>query len=434
MRYIVIFCVILFSLLLYTFYPGWMTPDSLVQYTDARVGVYYDWHPIVMAWWWRQLTFIADGPVIFLMQNILLYCVGTFFFVEANRRFFGSVAGVIAAFLSCTPGVLAILGVIWKDIFFGVLVYFGWSLLIYICALKKKPSRLAQWVIFLAGTMALAVKPNGLPSVLFLFLYYFILHSQSSKPLALSLLKSIGLLAASIGLALSLSSLVDVKKTYPFQYTQVYDLLGISVRSSKVFLPEFITDLFSTDVQQLSKYYFAGGNNLLFFGTHGPLRTTEVSKISELNKRWIDAIQEYPLEYIAHRWDNFIALLRIGSFQAAYITNPGIVDNNFGFSFQSNIFSNLIVASISHAQWLYLPWVYLSMLGIAYSIISFRTWNLVLSTTLFLSAITFILPHIFIAPASDYRYLFYSYLCSVQLATFAINIVVSKYLKSHHFD
>ncbi|NBY19037.1 hypothetical protein EBQ74_02025 [bacterium] len=46
---------------LLTFYPGSMSPDSYDQLRQALTNHYNDWHPPVMAWFWRQLLWIKKG-------------------------------------------------------------------------------------------------------------------------------------------------------------------------------------------------------------------------------------------------------------------------------------------------------------------------------------------------------------------------------------
>jgi hypothetical protein len=42
-----------FLISILTFFLGWISPDSVAQYGNAQVKTYFDWHPALMAIWWR---------------------------------------------------------------------------------------------------------------------------------------------------------------------------------------------------------------------------------------------------------------------------------------------------------------------------------------------------------------------------------------------
>ena len=58
---------------LYIFHWGVITPDTVVQYSQAVSGQYDDWHPPVTAWLWRQLRHINPGSAPMLILNATLY-------------------------------------------------------------------------------------------------------------------------------------------------------------------------------------------------------------------------------------------------------------------------------------------------------------------------------------------------------------------------
>jgi hypothetical protein len=45
------------------FYPGYLSPDSLVQLSQGRSGVFNDWHPPVMSWLWGIFDRMIPGPL-----------------------------------------------------------------------------------------------------------------------------------------------------------------------------------------------------------------------------------------------------------------------------------------------------------------------------------------------------------------------------------
>src|SRR5436190_2041437 len=67
--------------LLYAF-PGFMSTDSIDQLTQARTGVYTDWHPPLMALVWKLLDGIVSGPVLMLVLQTGLFLFGSWKLLE----------------------------------------------------------------------------------------------------------------------------------------------------------------------------------------------------------------------------------------------------------------------------------------------------------------------------------------------------------------
>lgn len=58
------------------YWPGLLHNDSTLQYEQALSGHLSDWHPPLMAWIWRQLLFVHDGPAPMLILQAALYWGG----------------------------------------------------------------------------------------------------------------------------------------------------------------------------------------------------------------------------------------------------------------------------------------------------------------------------------------------------------------------
>jgi hypothetical protein len=58
------------------YWPGLLHNDSTMQYEQALSGRLSDWHPPLMAWIWRQLLFVRDGPAPMLILQAVLYWGG----------------------------------------------------------------------------------------------------------------------------------------------------------------------------------------------------------------------------------------------------------------------------------------------------------------------------------------------------------------------
>ncbi|KAB7690400.1 glycosyltransferase [Plesiomonas shigelloides] len=418
----------LFSVL--AFYPGWMSPDSFAHYVDARANLYHDWQPVLMAWLWRQFDGVYAGPAPMLLLHLLMYWGGWLLLALGGRRWLSYGAYAIPL-LGFWPGILFPLGQIWKDIGFAVAMFLAWAYLFYLYSGGKRAGVKGWIVVFTLSVYAIGIKPNGL--VVLPFLYAVMSYVQNRcvlrwRPL---LLMVVFLPTLSVFTVFLLTSRLDVIKTNSFQYTQTYDLLGISIKSNKVLLPDYVTKRVGSTIAELKTMYWSGGNNAMFYNKDGNISTTNQSELDELKKRWISAISRYPYMYLEHRWSNFIELLRWGSNNPAYVAIPKIDENNYGFSFHENAFSDWLASTPKLYPYMFLPWIYsICLLVAGLWLFAFSRQQRFFVFCFTGSGLAFIFPHVLIAPAADYRYLYYAYFCSIVLGYFAL-VAVIKWTFSH---
>ena len=98
-------------------YPGFMSPDSVIQILEARAGVYSDWHPPFMAFIWHFTDKIVPGPAGMLLLETALIWSGTFLIALS---YFNNPHFPLYALAPCAlpffPPVFGISGAVWKDI------------------------------------------------------------------------------------------------------------------------------------------------------------------------------------------------------------------------------------------------------------------------------------------------------------------------------
>ena len=417
------FCLSGFIFSILAFFPGWMSPDSFNQYVDAKSAVYVDWHPVLMAWWWSKLDSVYAGPALMLLQNLLLYWAAWGLLAHGMKYLIGRIAYVIPL-LGFWPGVLFPLGQIWKDVFFACSMFFTWALMVNICAQQRRPFWIERAAIFMLAAFSFGVKTNGLTAIPFLLYFWVHIEGWKQNRLFIKLLLTMGLTVFAIVAAVALVPPSRIVNSAPFQYTQSYDLLAISVKTGEVVLPKYITDRVGSDINELKKLYWVGGNDILFYRTHGSLRTADHEHLRDLRTKWRHAIAQYPFEYISHRWDNFFDLTRIGAKETRYVAEPSIVQNPWGFSFSMNRFAEWLSSQRTSHPTMFFPWVYMLATALAMVVLLVVKFQRVMVVSIGGSAICFILPHLLITPAADYRYLYYSYFCAMMLVVIACAIIV----------
>lgn len=407
---------LLFCLL--TFFPGWMSPDSVAQYGDAKSGRYVDWHPVMMAWWWGKLDKLYSGPALMLTQNLCLYWGAWCLLAHSLKRRYGSIANLIPLF-GFLPGTLFLLGEIWKDIFFATSMFFVWAVLINAYAQNRGLNWVERISVLLLSVFSFGVKTNGMTALPFMLYFWVYVEGWFAKSSLQRLVACITLCIAVVITATLAVPAKDIVQTSPLQYTQTYDLLAISVETGDIVLPEYITERTGTHIEALKKLYVIGSNNPLFYGTFGPIMTTDNTTLGLLNKAWITAITKHPKAYIRHRLAHFRELIRFGSPYPATTAAPVIVDNPWGFSFSANSFSQWLEKQPERHPALFFPWIYILVMLVAIIGLFIMKAHRLLVFTMGASAACFIFPHIIIAPASDFRYLYYSYFCSIFLTLLA---------------
>jgi hypothetical protein len=415
-------CVIGVLFSIRAFFPGWMSPDSLAQYVDAVTDRYVDWHPVLMAWWWGKLDAIYSGPGLFLIQNIFLYWGGWCLFALAFRRHFGRFSYLIPL-VGFWPGLLLPLGQIWKDVVFACSVFFAWAVIVNAFSQDRKLVFFERLCVFFLGVLAFGVKTNGL--VVLPFLFGFWLHAEGwvksswIKKIALSFFISL----AAVAVCYLVIFQEKIIKTSPFQYTQTYDLLGISVRSGENLLPEYINKRLESG--DLKGFYTAEGNNRLFYmSSAGSMLTTDEDDLSKLNSLWLTAIKEYPTLYFSHRLDVFLAMLRWDKKVASNVALPSIILNGYGFSFEGNNISDWLYGQVARNPWMFYPWIYLCLLLVSMAVVFLISRNRLVVFFIGGSGLAFLFSHFLIVPASDYRYLYYFYFCSVVVFCVAFSELV----------
>jgi hypothetical protein len=418
---LVVLAGICFGISIWAMAPGWLTTDSLNHFVDARAGVYRDMFPVLLAWIWNKLLFLNDGPFPMLVLSVAPYWAGFYYLAEAARVRVGSWA-ILIPILGFWPGIYEQVGFIWKDIIFGTMTLFVWGAITAAYFQKRKLRLWERIVVPIALIIGVGVKPNGITALPFIIGAWLYIEKGSIKNF---LQISIASVVASVAIALTAFTLTAPSKiikqeNFMWQYTQIYDLLGMSVASNKVLLPPYITEQRSADIAELRKSYWAGGVGPFFFHKGGSLATADRTQIKELFTDWHAAIKKYPLEYLQHRWANLSAMLRIGEFTPAWVGEPGIWENPLIPPFNNNIISDALGASIKKMPWAYLPWAYAALAGIFLVISLLFTRERILAALMAASSAAFFGPHFFLLPAADYRYLYYCYLMAFATGVVAI--------------
>jgi hypothetical protein len=68
--------VVAFALQLLAGWPGWLTPQTIGQWTQARTGPFTDAYPAALTWFWAQMDPAGRGPFVPFLLQVFLFWLG----------------------------------------------------------------------------------------------------------------------------------------------------------------------------------------------------------------------------------------------------------------------------------------------------------------------------------------------------------------------
>ena len=325
------------AITLLVFFPGCMSGDAQfswnesVHNTDSR---YRDWHPPLVAFVWHLLNALPLQPVPgyanLFVAMICLFWLGVVLAAEpwsGNRlRWLLFCIGV-----GMFPPVFAVLSQPLKDSLMCSAMIAAYGALV--TAERKR-----SWIGFFFGLgclfLATGFRHNAILAVLPLAVWAgFILCEQLASGLPRRLISTtskvlVGLtISAMIGLAaFSTNRALVSKPTYFVQALYTFDLLAISVKTGKIYLPTLFDDYKKPQwwpvkggdidgspltLQNLKRLYSPVTNlGIYWYGPGKGLRIVDDwQEVRELRAAWLKAIAKNFLTYVRVRSEMFAGLL-----------------------------------------------------------------------------------------------------------------------------
>jgi hypothetical protein len=108
-----------YVLTLLVFEPGYITVDARYVYDDARASNLGDWQSPVMGVLWLVIDPLAPGAWCMFLLTITLYWLGFGLTALAVARR-SAFLGVLTPLLALVPPAFFLVGMIWRDVLFGV--------------------------------------------------------------------------------------------------------------------------------------------------------------------------------------------------------------------------------------------------------------------------------------------------------------------------
>ncbi|WP_313623695.1 hypothetical protein [Achromobacter sp.] len=424
------------------FYPGVYSNDSADQLRQALGQNYRDWHPPLMAWFWSVLISVTGRAESMWLFHLLLLAAGAMCWaIIMERSRVGWLSFMLPLFL-ISPVVLNFSSVVWKDVGFAFALFLS-SGIAGLCVLERRVSLLRAAVAGSLLVYAFGVRSNGIFALIPIaaILIYIILEerwplrsalAKGARTVALCGIATVALVA---GVHTFTYDYLKATKTFPIQYLEIYDIAGISTISGKDYFPKYLKDRPEHDFSRISESYikavgWGNANSLVFRRTDGTIliplsRNPEFQE--QLRSSWLEAIFSEPVAYMSHRLAVIQSLMSNGNYfyempQSEMLRHTILGADNIGNTTlgggtykvpgaeaATEVYTKLI--DCAKGTYLYVGWLWLAVLFVPLVVgltSARRTPFGILIVMISASGLLYVLPYLIIAPASDFRYLFWS--------------------------
>jgi hypothetical protein len=291
-----------FAFTLWLFYPGILTFDAFYVYKDVQTHAYGDWQSPAMLWLWGLIDPIAPGTgsVLLLTAALYWFTFALIAWVLAQRSPWLAAA---LPLLGLMPPAFVLLGVIWRDILFGIC----WLLaagLVFAAARSARAVRISVQIIALAlFGFGVLLRPNALAAAPLLGAYLIWPGTFNLRRAALAYVPFVFALFALVQVVYY--GVFQAERQHPLHSIMVFDLGGISHFSGENVFPGQWTPeqeklIVSACYKPIAWDIYWTQEPCLF--VMGKLEGEKLFGTSAISSSWLSAITHHPIAYLEHRF------------------------------------------------------------------------------------------------------------------------------------
>lgn len=213
-----------YALTVLVFYPGYVTIDARYVYADAQAWQFGDWQSPAMGVLWRLIDPIAPGSLSMFLLTVTLYWLGfgMLALIAARRSIW---LGLVTPLLAFVPPAFFFVGMVWRDILFGV-VWLAAVALAFAVAGRLRVRIAVQAIALLLVALGVLLRPNAIFAAPFLATYVVWPLRFDVKRMAIIFVPAVVLFYALV--PLTYYGLLDAKRQNPLHSILVFDLGGIT--------------------------------------------------------------------------------------------------------------------------------------------------------------------------------------------------------------
>jgi len=405
-----------FGVQLAAFWPGLMSVDSIVQYTQGIVlRRYGDQHPPIMAWLWGWTDRAVTGPGGMLVVHLAMFWVGLFAIAAGARRERLPFAWCIP-FVGLLPTSASIIGVIWKDVGMACALLCATGLTF--CSVNlPRASRVALRILALALLLyATMVRANAAAATVAIACYWIAISYPQLKR-AHVIAGGIAIIALMLATQQAIERVgLGAARQYHSQLLLLHDLVGISCPGGNAHISE-VYRAPAASAGALCDHYDPDQVDALFFFPDSPLRVSyDKTAFRELRATWLTTVVANPGSYLSHRARVFAGVLglRATSDDNRLLRQRHMQSNPWGFSFDPNPLSRGYDSATDAlgkvGGFAGLLWIGLALLLVIPCLRAPTRSSPELP--LLLSAILYFVPYFFVSLAPNYRFIYWTVLAT----------------------
>jgi hypothetical protein len=214
-----------FTLTVLVFYPGYVTLDARYVYAAAQAWQFGDWQSPAMAVLWRLIDPIAPGALSMFLLTAGLYWFGfgMLALIAGRRTLWLGLAAVLLAFV---PPAFVFVGMVWRDVLFGV-VWLAAAVLAFAVADRSARVRVPiQASALLLIALGVLIRPNAVIAAPFLAAYVAWPTRFDVERAAIAFVPAVILFYALIPLVYY--GALNAQRQNPLHSVLVFDLGGIT--------------------------------------------------------------------------------------------------------------------------------------------------------------------------------------------------------------
>lgn len=165
------------------FFPGIMSFDCLMQWTQAHTNTYYTDHPLFHTYLIHLLSRIYDNPCVVAVSQIFLLGLSTGYFLYKLEKY--SIPKILlvitSSIIAITPFTDIMIISLWKDVFFNIGLYILIFCILFICIQNNKffESKLNIFLFISSLILTCLTRYNGITTILFYIIFLIIFLKET---------------------------------------------------------------------------------------------------------------------------------------------------------------------------------------------------------------------------------------------------------------
>lgn len=413
------------------YYPGAMSLDSAVIWSQARGAPSTNIYAAGLRGLWQLTDHVWSGPGPLFLLQLTLFWSGLALIARALE---GGLAARIGFMLigAFAPVVFVLLAHVWSDVMLLATLAFAVGAL-----LRWRDTQGTSWLIafWFALVFAATLRHNVLPATTPLVAYCLWLHLQprTIAPMRKRATLLVSVVALCLGLqAISgLSTLSAQRRFALWPATAMWDLAAISLDTNRILLPP-ATRRPELTLEDLRSAYVPYVNVPVFTATQGhvigPFFLRGDPAVAAVREAWLDAILAHPTAYVTHRWRLTAALfgskapewpheLTYVDAEFPFRDNPPVAPNRSALHAACIRFADAVHDTVALAVW---PYLILSLAALAVALRHRARANAKAALAILASGLAYAAPLPLVAPSAELRYLGWTCLAAIIGAALAL--------------